>query len=195
MKNIKMIILGLTTFLIACGGGGSGSSSSDGSVAEDIDGLNLSGVWRLVGIECYDPSTAQVTAQGVPSPRSSITRVSIQGNQFMSEDFGVGSCKVASTRSIVANLDGGDANNGYGGAALGAASASVSPSPCLINLSFVMTRGNLTPSELNYIWVQAEPILKQSIAFIILPPHLGIATIFEVLGRPTDLCYLVYRKD
>lgn len=199
MKNIKMIILGLTAFLIACGGGGSGSSSSGGSVAADIDGLDLTGVWRFVGIRCTDPTLQTITAEGTPSSNSSVGTIVIQGNQYTSEDLGSslgsGSCKVSISRSIVANLVDGDASGGIGTGTFGATSATVAPtSTCSLFYSFNMNFGNVTPSTLAETYTNAQPIPQQAFEFLISLPIIGITTLMQVVGRPTDICFWLYQK-
>lgn len=196
MKTRIMMILCLITFLMSCGGGG---SSNSGPVAADIDSLDLTGVWRSVGIECYDSSLQNITAVGSISPSSSVGTIAIQGNQYTSESLGAGSsgsCSVSMSRSIVANLQAGDPSYGAGEITVGATSASVDPttSSCSLFLSFNMAQGNITPQTLNSTYTHNQPVPQDTGTFIINPPYLALASLIQVVGRPTDICFFIYQK-
>jgi hypothetical protein len=193
MKIRTMMILGLTTLLMACsGGGGSGDGGSGGTT---IEGLNLTGTWRFAGIECYDSSFQNLTAVGTPSASSSVGTNSIQGNQLASEDLGTGSCKVLMNRKIVANLQAGDANGGYGTGKFGVTTASTTPSSsCSLSLSFDMISGSITPATVNSTYTQGQSLPEQSFEFVINPPYLAFTSLIQVVGSPTDICMLIYQK-
>lgn len=193
MKISMISIFGLTIFLTACGGGG--GSGGGGSGGTTIEGLNLTGTWRFAGVECHDSSFQNITAVGIPSSGSSVGTISIQGNQLTSEDLGSGSCKVVMSRRIVANLLDGNANGGYGTGTFGATSASVSPtSSCSLSVSFDMAQGSITPATLNSSYTQSQSVAQQSFEFLINPPYLALTSLIQVVGRPTDICLLLYQK-
>lgn len=188
----RLMILGLITFLMSCGGGG--SSNSGPVAAADVDELNLTGVWRLVGIRCADSSLQNITAEGTVSPGSAAETVVIQGNQYTEESL-ASSCKVSMSRSINASLVVGDASDGYGTGTLGATSASVFPtSSCTLSIAFNMNFGNISPSTVISTYTQAQSIPQQIFEFLIKPPYIAITTLIQVVGRPTDICFLIYQK-
>lgn len=194
MKKSKIIIVGLlTTLLMACGGGGGGGSGG-GSTAADTESLDLTGVWKLVGIDCYNQSGTTLTARGVPILNSSLGTFIIKGNQFeMTEWTSSASCRVSMKRSIVANLQLGDANLGGGIGSLGATTVSVYPTTtCSLTYSFNMFLGFIEPEIETY--TNGESLPQQEFAFFINRPELGIGVSTKVVGRPTDVCFNMYKK-
>lgn len=167
-----------------------------GSGGTPAEGLDLSGTWRYAGVECYDSSFQNITAAGTPTASSSVGTISIQRNQLISENLGTGSCKVITKKKIVANIKQGNASGGYGTGTFRATSVSTSPtSSCSLYLSFNMIQGAISPSTMNTNYTQAETTIpQQAFEFLINPFYLAITSLIQVVGRPTDVCLLIYQK-
>lgn len=194
MKLNLMISAVLLTLGMSCSGGG-GSNNSNPAGGSSIEGLNLSGTWRFAGVECYDLNTQALTAYGSPSGGSSVSTEVISGNNLSSEDLGSGSCKVTMSRRIVANLQSGTATGGYGTGTFGATTAATSPgASCSLSVTFNMAQGNINPLTLNSTYTQGQNIPQQSFEFLINTSYLAITSLIQVVGRPADVCFLVYQK-
>lgn len=184
------------SLLSACGGGGGGGgSSTGGSGGATVQGLDLTGVWRFIGIECYDSSFQNLTAAGTASASSAVGTSVVAGNLLQSEDVGNGGCKVTLSRSIVANLQAGNSSGGYGTGTFGATTAAITPgASCTLETSFDMALGSVTPSLLSSTYNQGQALPAQNFEFMINPPYLGLTSLIQVVGRPTDVCFLILQK-
>ena len=157
---IKFVVVSsLVLILSACSKSGSSSGSS-------VEGLNLTGTWNLLGIECYDSSLSASTAYGVVAAGSTTETNVISGNRTTSTYTSATACTVEMSRSFVANLTQGDSAGGYGTGTLGAATATVSPSPCALSLSFTMASGAVTPDPLNVSYTDGDSEAQQSFDFV-----------------------------
>lgn len=198
MKTNIIIILAVTAFLTACSDDDKSNSASNpdrGSVAADTQGLDLTGTWQFAGVRCVDPTFQTVTAEGAVTTSATVNTIVIQGNQLTSENVGSDSCKVVISRSIIANLQNGTANEGSGSGILGATTASVTPPPsCSLSVAFDMTQGEVTPSAINETYTHAEAVPQETFEFLISASYMGLATDIKVVGRATDLCFLLYQK-
>lgn len=192
-NHYKLCILALIVLPIAtaCSGSGGGETNNNSIVS----GLDLSGAWRQVGVECYDSSLQNLTAVGTIATGSSAATTVISGNTLSSESINSDSCKTSSSRSIVANLSSGTSSGGYGTGSLGATAISINPgSSCTQTTSFNMTQGNINPSSFSTTYTQGEPVTSQSFEFIINPPYLALTSLIQVVDRPTDICFLIFQK-
>ncbi|MBX2988321.1 MAG: hypothetical protein KF802_10540 [Bdellovibrionaceae bacterium] len=194
MRIKSVMSLVVTVCLTACGGGGFGGGSG-GSSETAIEGLDLSGTWRFAGVECYDSSLQNPTAGGIPSTSSPVGTSVIKGNQLISEDLSLGTCKISMNRRIVAKLQAGNASGGYGLGKFGATTASVTPgSSCSVSTSFDMITGNITPTTLSSTYTQGQLVPEQDFEFLLNPPYLAFTSLIQVVGRPTDICFLIMRR-
>lgn len=178
-------------FLVAC----SNDGGSGGSSAKSIQGLDLSGAWRLTGITCYDSSFQSVTARGATSSASSSSTITISGNTATSSAIGATSCQVGLSRSFVATLSSGSISGGYGTLALGSSSATTSTGgSCSVTLDFTMTTGSLVSSSVVSTYSNGQAITSQNTEFIVAGSSFSIPSIFQVSSRPTDVCLFDYTK-
>lgn len=184
--NFKLTTLWvLTSFLISC------ANNDDNGKNK---GLNLSGSWKFAGVECYDREFTRATAAAIPSPDSPMSNFTIEGDLLKSEDV-TDSCNVRMNRKFSASLIDGDGENGYGTGTLGEAFATVSPNaPCSLAGSFQMLLGSITPSTLNTTYSDGQLIPEQSFEFLVNNGFLAISSVLKVVGRPSDVCLLLYKK-
>lgn len=181
-----------TTILAACSGGGSGGGSS---TSPAVEGLDLSGTWRFAGVECYDSSLQNLTALATPTSDSSVGTAVIDRNQITSQSIGTGTCNVTTQGSFTANLESGTSESGYGTGVFGATTASVIPaSACTTTTSFNMDQGTISPATLNSTYSDSQVTPQRTFEFVINPPYLGFTSLIQVVGRPTDICFLIYQK-
>jgi hypothetical protein len=193
MSLIKLTFLVLPLlFLVSCAKKGSTTSQSSTGVV----GVDLSGVRRVDGIECYDTQSNTLTAYGTVSSSSSSGTDVISGNTATSSYIGNGGCRINTTNSIVANLQEGDVvNGGYGTIDYGESVTSIiGGSSCTISLSFDMIQGAINPSTISMTHYDGDVNPAHQSEFVLNPPYMGFATIIQVVGRPTDLCLLLSQE-
>jgi hypothetical protein len=181
-------------FMLSCqkdSGGSSGSSSAP------IVGLDLTGVWRFSGVGCFN-TDGDMTAAYLPSASSAVSTTTVTGNTIYTEALSSSgqTCKVSYSRRIEAILEDGDSSGGWGSGTYGATTATVTPgSYCSTPLTLELVEGGtITPTSLNTYYTQNQSINSQTFSFIYGPPYLFIAALFQVVGRPSDVCFLVHEK-
>lgn len=178
-----------------CAGCSNSSSSSNTSSISNVQGLDLTGNWRIAGIECYDSELNELTAVGLVSSDSSVSTTTINGNLLTSTTIGTNSCRIDMNNSILANLTGGDAEGGYGTGTFGEAVVStLNGLSCESSLSFTMAEGSVTPSVFSNTYLDGQTVASRTFEFIINPPYLAFTSIIQVVNRPTDICFLIYEK-
>lgn len=181
----------LAIYFCGCSNGSSSGSSSQGSTITELD---LTGTWRFAGVECYD-SSMNVTAAGIPSSDSSVSTTTISGNVSATETLGIGSCKIVTNRSIVANLTEGNSSGGAGTGSFGTGSITTQSSKsCSTSITFQMISGSINPSSLSETFTNGDSLSQQSFQFLINPPYFAITSLIQVIGRPSDICFLIYES-
>jgi hypothetical protein len=177
-------------FLSACGGDSGTTSNS-----QSIQGLNLSGSWRWIGVECYNSTFSTRTAVATIAAGSYSSTTTINGNTATVQAINASGCALSYSNSIVANLTNGDSSGGIGTLTEGSASATISTGgSCSFSANLTVASGSISPTSISTSYNQGQNISGNTYEFIYNPPYLGIPSTLQVPGSPTNICLLIYQK-
>jgi hypothetical protein len=180
-------ITGLLTTLglglmAGCGGNGGGGNES-GQAA--IEGLDFSGTYLSDGVFCFNLSgvqTASATATG------SSETLQINGNNY-STTTNAGTCTTTTTGKIIFRDD--DTVTILDGR------ISVPSGTCTFKLDlYPSPPGSITPQTISSTSTNGEVVSTIPSAYIRTSlGHIGLYSIFTVVGSPSDICFFMYLKQ
>ena len=131
--------------LIGCGS----TDSTNTNPTPSVRGLNLTGVWRWGGVECYRSSLNNRTAVAILTSESYRSSITINGNSGTGQAIGSDGCVVTYSYNIVANLIEGDTTGGYGTYTTSTTTARTSTqSSCTLRASLNVTQGSISPTTI-----------------------------------------------
>ncbi len=175
------------TLLLACG--------KETESGNKIQGLNLSGSWRWIGVECWDSSFTTRTAVATVGAGSYSSTTTINGNTATAQAISSSGCTVNYSQSFVATLTSGDSTGGVGNISTGSTTASTSNGgSCSLSATLNVTSGSITPTTINTAYTQGQSVPGQTYEFVYNPPILAIPSTLQVPSSPTDICLLIYQK-
>lgn len=191
MKSFKSVLaFGVFAFCVSCGG-----SDSGGGGTPAVQGLNLTGSWRWLGVECYNSSLTTLTALATKAAGSYNSNISINGNTGISQSVNPEGCTSTSTYSFVANLTQGDSSGGYGQISVGESTAVNSTGgSCTFTANLTAVSGSVSPTTITATYSNNQPITAVTYEFVYNPPYLAIPSTIQVPTNPTNICFLIYEK-
>ena len=181
MKNF--IILPAFLILLGCN---NDSSSSDVAV----EGFDLSGNYRLAGVECYNSAGTALTASALLDPGYT-SNVAISGNSLITQSAGgVGGCTARETRRVVFTES---------TSVLTLSNASLTTStgtPCTFNYSFTNSTGAITPTTFSSTSDPESPgaDITTNALRNTTTGAIGVLSIIQSVSSSTDICLLVLMK-
>jgi hypothetical protein len=189
--TFSLIITLIALMLSSCGK----ESEQGANSATTVRGLNLTGLWRWIGVECYGSTLSSLTAMATLASGSYSSSLTINGNTATSQSINSSGCIMTYSTSIEATLTEGDSSGGYGNLSTGSTNISLSTgSACTFSANLAMGQGTITPSSVSSSYSQNETIPARTLEFLYNPPYLAIPSILQVQGRPSDLCFLIYSR-
>jgi hypothetical protein len=176
---------------VSCGGG----DGDGGAGAAAVRGLNLTGVWRWIGVECYNSSFTTLTAAAIKAAGSYNSNISINGNAGISQSVNTSGCTSTWNYSFEATLTQGDSNGGYGQISVGATTANNSTGgSCTFTANLTAVSGSISPTTITSTYSHQQAIPAVTYEFLYDPPYLAIPSTIQVPSSPTDICLLIYEK-
>ncbi len=193
--SLQVFALLLLTSLLSCSGDTSSSSSPS------IQGVNLSGTWTPLTLECWDPEFSEWTALAIVLFTSAPSSLLIQGNTASYQIYS-DSCLAEERFSVVFQTETIREGPLYIGTAeeTNLATETDTQDSCDFHQVYELLIGEeITPTTLTLsVEHQPDPIGTRSRKFIWDQPsgrnRMGFQVDVSVLGRSEDLCFLAYEK-
>jgi hypothetical protein len=191
------IVYSLALVLVAaCGSGGDSSPSSGGS---SIQGKNFTGVWRVSGVMCLN-SSYQLTSSYAVAAGSSTYQWEINGNSSTEVMVSSSSCRTNLTSSVVFTETSQSSALSVGNLSFGSFSAAIPTGQGSCSYTFNLTKtsgATITPTTITSSYNNGQVISGPINANYIYsstsnPPTLLMSTVIQVVGSPTDACFLVF---
>lgn len=184
-------ILSMLLLLSACGEEtGSNSSSSA------ITGKDFSGRYLLDEVICFDSTGEDITAGAGFSASSAYTYLTITGNRS-SETSSSSSCSATITGEITFTETSAGSSGGSIGTMDGRATSIriTGGSSCALSATLIPYSGSpsLTPSSGTKTYSASTPLVSSSADYLRLNDGtLLLRSSIQVVGYPSDMCFLVY---
>lgn len=198
MKTIAMLfVVGL---LASCGGSGGGSVNTPPGNDSTIQGQNLTGVWRFSSVECYD-NNLSLTSYYTLGAGNPVSDWSINGNSTTSSTLNSSTCRTDITRNIVFTPNTTTSTYTYGTLAAGAGTASIPTGQGSCSYNYTLTKvsgGDINPTSISATYTNGQSLAASNGEYVhfqtLSPNALAIPSIIQVVGAPTNVCFLVYIK-
>ena len=193
MSKITLLVLG-TFLIVSCGGSSGGGSGSGGGV----QGRDFTGLWRVSGVLCFNSSGAVTSTYNLAGGASTF-EWTINGNNT-TETYFNGSCRTNLSQTYVFTQTQ-DAGSGVtaGTTQKGGGTASITTGQGSCSYTYNITKSSgsdITPTTLSITYSNGQTTSSGSSIYAHVssstPPALLTPTILQVVGSPTDVCYLVF---
>jgi hypothetical protein len=159
-------------------------------------GEDYSGSYRSVGFECYDNSGSMLTAAGTNTTGSASSTITLTRNTYESVSVS-SSCTVRMSGSIVFTKTSETSSGHLGSVRMTPTSISLpGSSTCTLGLSWSLLSGSpsITPSSITTTWTASSPLTSTSADYIKNASFIAMTSALQVVGYPTDICFLIYQK-
>ena len=173
--------------ITACGGGGGGASSA-GSGVTPVVGTDVTGSYRAVGVECYNNSLSALTAVATIATGYTETLV-INKNAYESVSNSSG-CSSRENGRIVYD------STAYTAAISNRTTTTASLTTCSHTVNFTATLGSISPSSITSGVDHNGTRVDQTFSAFksTSTGAIGLLSVIQVVGAPTDICFLVYQQ-
>lgn len=182
--KLQLTVL-FSLFIISCGGSGGGGAGD-----LPVEGVDLTGVYRLSRVSCVNSAGTAVTATANISVSSPTSTMTINKNQFSTQTLS-GSCSSLTKGKIIFSDDSTVDITGV-------STTTSTQGSCAFTTTLVpQSGGTITPSSttatINHNgtppdFLDAGYVIDDDVTII------GIFSTFTVSGSPTDLCFIVYER-
>jgi hypothetical protein len=181
------LALVLVPFFVACGGGGGGSSSG-GSADVPVVGTDVTGSYRAVGVECYNSSATVLKA--VATVDSGYTEtLTISKNSYEGYSNSTG-CSSRETGRIVYD------STAYTVSISNRKTTTASFSTCSHTMNLTASLGTISPTGITAAVNHnaTEPDRTFSAFKNTSNGAIGLVTFIQVVGSPSDICFMIYQQ-
>ncbi|MDZ4081592.1 MAG: hypothetical protein U1E10_01530 [Bdellovibrionales bacterium] len=179
-------VLSIAT-LAACGGGGGGSSAA-GSGVVAVVGTDVTGTYRAIGVECYNNTLSTLTA--VASIAAGYTETLTINKNAYEVTINTTGCSSRENGRLVYN------STDYTAALTNRTTTTASQGTCSHAVNFSASLGSVSPNSftaaVNHNGTEVDRTVS---AFKSTSTGaIGIFSTIQVVGSPSDLCFLVYQQ-
>lgn len=203
MSKITLLVLG-TFLIVSCGGsgggGGTGATTTPGNESSTVTGVNLSGTYSLLGIECYSDTTLGTLVSQATTNPSPTYGVVISGNNTATT-WNDGVCRTNISNTYVFTQAGTLSGGAYGtyNSSAGSISIPTGQGSCTYTLSWTLASGSATisPASLTDTAVNGGSTSAQSGVYINLNSGYLVteASGLSAQGYPSSICFWIYDKQ
>lgn len=173
---------------------GCGSEEEKGGDVPTIDGTDMTGTYRAIGVECYN-SNGPLSAAANFTEDSPVETITIDGNSFESSTVS-NSCTVRISGRMVFTAESDTSSGGYGTMAISYNPVEITGgSPCSYEFTWdlVDNSPNIIPASKSATYSDGDTISDNSSIYLYNSSHAGLLSVLQVSGSPTDLCFMIYR--
>jgi hypothetical protein len=196
----KILVVILSVFVIAGCGGGAGGGALPGGTGSTISGANLSALWRFARVECYT-SGLSLTSMYTLAAGDSVSDWLVVGNNTTSTIVNTSSCRTEISRSYTFTPTGSLGSVSYGTFSGSSGSANITTGQGSCSYTFSLSKvsgGNITPTSLSISYTNGQFLSAGTGEYVYFPSlsprALAIPSIIQVVGSPSDVCFLVYES-
>lgn len=183
--------------LANCGGG---TPSLPGGTGSTILGENLSALWRFSRVECYT-SGLSLTSMYTLAAGNSVSDWQVVGNSTTSTILNTSACRTEISRSYTFTQTGSLGSVTYGTYSSGSGSANITTGQGSCSYTFSLSKvagGDITPTSLSLSYTNGQSLAAGTGEYVYFPSlsprALAIPSIIQVVGSPSDVCFLVYES-
>jgi hypothetical protein len=197
----KNTFLTLTFLLLSsCGSDGDSTSGTGNTGGGAVQGKDFTGTYRRMFIECYSSAFDDLTAFATFTSSSPTETIGLNGNSFeLSSAYS--SCSYRSSGRMVFSEE--SSSGGASSGTLQKTTNSVSVSQvgsCTRTWTWNLstspeTSGVIMPSSISETVTSSTTPETRSMTYLYDPNgYILIFSSLQVVGRPTDLCFIAYKR-